>query len=381
FFLGVSLVKKWRASAGWFSLLVIGQAISLQLIEAGNQIGYQHYRIENTYQLVLIGLFIVQTVMAIWGLSKYWQSIWNWIRINLNVWQIILIGFIFILSSTALSRNIPEYLAELIFAAFIQVVNLVTVVLAVHAIPPEVLQNIKGKFEKWFPLWSKDKHKKIDRFAILCALWVFGFALILNIFSYERHPHIPDEVVYLYQAEYFSEGHLTLNLPPFPEAFNVNLMYYDEDNQRWFSPVPPGWPAFLALGSLIDLPFLLNPLLAGINILLSYLLIREISDNSIARISIMLLSVSPWYIFMAMNYMTHTFTLTSALVAALAAIRMKTFCSAKWALISGAAIGAVSLIRPLEGLAVAIVLGSFALSIKPWRKKIILVAFMVISTP
>lgn len=378
--LGFSLDKKWKSTAGWFVLLMTGQAASLQLIQAGNQIGYQHYHIENSFHLVLVVFLFLQTIIVIRGLGRFWRLIWNWIRTNFRVWQIILIGFIFAISGTALSRNISQYIIELIFAAFIQLLNLAIVILAVKALPPHILQNIKVKFEQWFDLPPKNGRRGIDRFAIICSLWVFLLALGFNIFSYERHPHIPDEVVYLYHAKYLSEGHLTLKSPPIHDAFDVNLMYFDDADGRWFSPVPPGWPAFLALGSFIGLPFLINPLLGGINILLIYILLQEISSKPVARISTLLLSASPWFIFMAMNYMTHTFTLTIALIAAIAAIRMRKFGSKKWALISGVAIGGVSLIRPLEGLAVAIFLGIFTLTIKPWSKKILLTSLLAIST-
>jgi hypothetical protein len=46
------------------------------------------------------------------------------------------------------------------------------------------------------------------------SAWVTAVAVVLAIFSYERHPHIPDEVAYVYHARYFAEGMLSMPVPP-----------------------------------------------------------------------------------------------------------------------------------------------------------------------
>ena len=74
---------------------------------------------------------------------------------------------------------------------------------------------------------------------------------------------MPDEVVYLFPARYFAAGKLSMPLPPVPAAFNVDLMTYQA--ARWFSPVPPGWPAILAVGAFVGLPWLVDPILGGID--------------------------------------------------------------------------------------------------------------------
>ena len=121
---------------------------------------------------------------------------------------------------------------------------------------------------------------------------------------------------------------LTMPTPPVPEAFDVDLMHYEED--RWYSPVPPGWPAMLALGVLLGAPWLVNPVLAGLNVIAIYLLLGELYDRRTARMAVLLLCTSPWYVFMAINFMTHTFTLTCALAAAVAVARARRTGKARW---------------------------------------------------
>ena len=187
----------------------------------------------------------------------------------------------------------------------------------------------------------------------------FSRLLFLAHFSYQLHPHLADEVGYLYHARYFAAGMLTMPAPPVPEAFNIDLMSYETN--RWYSPVPPGWPGMLALGVLVGAPWLINPLLAGVNVLLTYVFVGALYDRRSARLAVLLLCISPWHLLMAMNFMTHTFTLTCALAAAVAVIRARKTGKAVWGWIAGILTGVVSLIRPLDGFIVAGLLGLWAI--------------------
>jgi len=297
---------------------------------------------------------------------------------------------------------------ELPFAAFVQSVNLINILLAAFALPEGVLARWKEGLEKFFgragkvalferqgesgtrgndgtrgklsggastfprlPLFPRVPCS-LDATALAAALWVTSLAAALSYFSYERHPHIPDEVVYLLHARYLAKGMLVMPAPPVPEAFDIDLMNYEAD--RWFCPVPPGWPAMLALGVLFGAAWLVNPMLAGLNVLLAYVLMRELYDRRAARLTALLLCFSPWHILMAMNFMPHTFTLTCALGAAVAVTQARRNGKSKWArgwaLLSGVATGMVGLIRPLDGLVVAVLIGLWVIGVGGRRLKI-----------
>ena len=192
---------------------------------------------------------------------------------------------------------------------------------------------------------------------------------MLAIFAYQRHPHVPDEVSYLFQARYFAEGVLWMPAPPVPAAFDVDLMTYEPT--RWFSPFPPGWPAILAGGIRLGVPWLVNPVLAGINVVLAYLLAWALYDKKTARLTIVLLATSPWYLFLGMSFMAHTVTMTSGLVAALTVWKLRQGKPLVWAILGGAALALAGTIRPLEGLIVAVLLGFWSLGGREeqrWRR-------------
>jgi hypothetical protein len=147
---------------------------------------------------------------------------------------------------------------------------------------------------------------------------------------------------------------LEVSAPPVQEAFEIDLISYEPD--RWYSPVPPGWPAILAVGTKFGLPWLVNPFLAGLVILLTYLLVWELYERRTARVTILLLAFSPWYLFMAMSLMTHMAGLAAAVGAGWAAVRWFRKGGLGWIAVAGAFTGVVSLIRPLEAVAVGLVL-------------------------
>lgn len=199
-------------------------------------------------------------------------------------------------------------------------------------------------------------------------------AATLSVVSYERHPHIPDEVAYLLNARYFAAGMLYMPAPPVPEAFDVDLMQLTDT--QWFSSMPPGWPAVLAAGARFDLAWLVNPLLAGINVILAYLFLREMYPRRTARLALVLLCVSPWYVFMGMNFMTHMFSLTAALGGAIAVSCLIRTGRLRWAWIGGGAIGVLSLTRPLEGLLMAILLALWTLTSRALRHRLLATGFI-----
>lgn len=366
--LGCFLRPEGWQSACWWTLVLAGQASSLQLIVAGIKPGFQHYKpvhalVTTTHPLVL-GIVALQIILVATCLPSIWPTIRTWARRTVKPWQIVSIAVITIIPAAAGSRQITTYAIELCLAAFLQLLNMANITLAVWTLPSGLRSWWSDRCVTWFEQRERRGGKKrhmVDRFVLGAAVWTISVTALLAWYIYESHPHIPDEVSYLYQARYFAAGMLTMPPPPVPEAFDVDLMTYEET--RWYVPTPPGWPIVLSVGVVLGIPWLINPLLAGLNIALIFAVTQRLYDLPTARLAVLLLATSPWYIFMGMNFMNHMLSVTCALIASIGIVNARSGSSMGWGLTSGLALGFASLIRPLEAFILTGLLGLWALGV------------------
>ncbi|MCO6511885.1 MAG: hypothetical protein J5I65_13930, partial [Aridibacter famidurans] len=130
---------------------------------------------------------------------------------------------------------------------------------------------------------------------------------------------------------------------------------------------PPGWPMILTVGTILGFPWLVNPILTGLNVLLCYIFLKEIYPDHVSRLSSFLLGFSPWAIFLGMSLMNHTSTLTLALLGGIGIAFSRRTGSLGWAFVAGACVGFTSLIRPLDAVAIGVLLGVWAIGIGGFR--------------
>lgn len=376
------LALRFRTSVAWFVLAAVGTAAGLRLIDAGSTLHYQHlapaWTLFNRPWLPWTSVVVMQAVIVAAGCIRSRFALLEWTR-GLTRGQLYVAALFFALSSATVSADVWRYISELPVATFVQAVNLLNIVLIAAAFPGDELPRVTQLVDRWIGQPSPYQGAEpggIDRFALGAAIFTSVVAALLSILSYERHPHVPDEVSYILQARYFAKGMLDMPLPTVPAAFNLDLMTYAPT--RWFSPMPPGWPAVLAVGVILGAPWLVNPLLAGVNVLLAYLLVRELCDRRTSRLVVALLAVSPWHLFLAMSFMPHVVMLTCALTGALAIAKARRTKSAMWGLLGGAAVGATSIVRPLDGMILGVLLGLWLLAAlraqQEWRPRLASVA-------
>jgi hypothetical protein len=356
----------WASAGRWLALALAGQAAALQLIDAGVRIHYQHLRLPAEtladpvlrWMLVTVGL---QSLLVIGGLFRQRHTIRTWLekpyRLVLLVGAIAACGCV----AAAVSRDPRYYAVEVSLGALIELVNACNILLAVWHLPASGLERLGRRFDSLLGDRNFAGPLKIDRFALLAALWATVVSALLAWCVYQRHPHVADEVSYLFHARYFAEGKLAAPPPPLVSAFQIDLTEYKPD--KWYAVPPMGWAAVLAVGTALGVPWLVNPVLAGLNILLSYLLLGEFYSRRLARIAVLLLCLSPWYIFMAMSYMNHMLTMTCMLLAFLGIAWARRTGHVRWAWMAGAGVGATSLIRPLEGLIVGLLTAAWAIGL------------------
>lgn len=347
----------WRKAAGWFSLAAIGQGAALSLITAGPATRYHHYEplaeiIRNQpWALAILALqAVIVSVAWVVRLRGHAMPSTRWRAVGLAV-------LLSVATAATVSPDVRRYLSELALAALIQLLGIATIALIAADAPEPAERRARPRVnpEDDLPV----DHLHIEPRAISAAIGATVVAAALNVFAYDRLPHVPDEVAYLHHAKYLAAGQLSMPAPPVPAAFDVDLMEYEPS--RWYSPVPPGWPVVLAAGAWAGVPWLVNPILSGINVLLAYLLVAQLYSRRTARRTSQLLAISPWFLFLGMSYMPHQLMLFFALVASFGVAAARRTESWHWGLVAGAGIGGVSLIRPLDGVVVGGLIGVWAL--------------------
>jgi hypothetical protein len=350
-----------RAAALWAALAAVGQAAALLLVDAGPRLHYQHYpplRALAQSHPALLAVLAVQAIAVAIGMARYAQHAGAGRWLSARIAAAIILS---ICTAATVSPQVATYLAELGFAAAVQLVAIANILVMTMALPSAAVAAASSRLTRWLGAdedRETDARPARDWFGILAAVTTVTLAAVMSVVSYQRHPHVPDEVVYLYHARYFAAGQMTMPAPPVPEAFDVDLMYYEPT--RWFSPVPPGWPAVLATGSAAGVPWLVNPVLGGVCVWLTSLLLGDLYPRRVARIATALLAVSPWAICLAMSFMTQTLTLACALMAAVGISRARRRGSVSMAALAGAGVGATSLIRPLDGVIVGALIALWA---------------------
>jgi hypothetical protein len=137
------------------------------------------------------------------------------------------------------------------------------------------------------------------------GLTLLTFGLTLHIASdvLARVPHVQDSLTYLFQAQTLAQGKLWLDAPPLPQFFEQEFLLVQDG--RWFGKYTPGYPVVLALGVLLNAPWLINPLLATLTVPLLYQLGRRLYNGRFALIAAGLLSLSPFFLFLSGSQMAH----------------------------------------------------------------------------
>ena len=121
-------------------------------------------------------------------------------------------------------------------------------------------------------------------------------------------PQIEDEHANLFQAKVFASGRVTADESPVqPLAFYIPFIIHD--NGHVFGKYTPGYPLLLALGALIDQPWLINALAAALSVWGVYLLGRDLFNHETGLLAAALGAVSPMAFMLSGTLLAHTSTL------------------------------------------------------------------------
>lgn len=150
------------------------------------------------------------------------------------------------------------------------------------------------------------------RFRLIAASIVLFQALLIQQFVAQRFPLSADDHSYLYQARLFAAGQLYAEDPlydyrhPLHTCIETNCLR-DESGRR-FSKYAPGWPAVLALGVLLHVPWLVHPLVAAA---LTFMLLAHVArtiGTSAEKTAGWLLIACVFWAYYGASYRPHMLT-------------------------------------------------------------------------
>ncbi|WP_347313532.1 glycosyltransferase family 39 protein [Defluviimonas sp. SAOS-178_SWC] len=342
-----------RRGAGWFGVLgfvfLTGGAAQIYMTEP-LWFPALHLKPQNGREWVMVGVMAIEAAVALTALSRIGVGRLmteaggrlGWGRIAL-----------FLCLSFAFCSPVLNYAWRGAAVAWFAHVVVGAVLIALHLSVLVAMSQVRSPISGLHRLSP-----------IVPATFMVLASLALGQFAFEHLPHVEDEVAYLFQARTFASGALSVPAPP--DAALPGLEYYllDVKDGRWFSTSVPGWPLALAPFVMMGLPWLINPILAGISVLLAYdIALRKVGRDQADLVALMMAS-SPWLIAAAASLMPHTLTLTLMLFAWWMVLRARAASGreVRRLVLAGLAMGWIFATRPLDGLVIGGLTGLWVLA-------------------
>jgi 4-amino-4-deoxy-L-arabinose transferase-like glycosyltransferase len=358
--------KSLVPAVGLAALALAGHAAALQLIDVKPYAAFQHYR---TWQWMLAerpwaaALLLAQSAVVLALAWRYRRTLPAAFGGRLSILRALLVLALAGFSLAVPTESISRFFGEAVLAGVIAIVALLNLVLFGLALPDSHLAHAAAWVDARITVGQRPSAmRRWDRrLPVTMAVWVAVAAAVVSYVVLEHLPHIDDSVSNLFQAKYFAAGRLYLPAPPDTESFSIDLTVVKDG--KWFGYAFPGWPAVLSIGVLAGVPWLVNPVLAGFQILLAHAWLLGRCGRGTANLVVLLLAASSWLIFTSAELMGHPLTALLVLLALVAFDRAADERSrwALWALLAGGAAGMLMLTRSFDGIILAGALGLMTL--------------------
>jgi hypothetical protein len=198
------------------------------------------------------------------------------------------------------------------------------------------------------PAFTGTKRKLLFSLIFLLEALIIAFALL------QRFPPTGDDYSYLYQAKLFASGKIYAEDPLYDPKDSLNdyvAMGCLEDNHgHRFSKYPPGWPALLALGQLLGVPWLVDPVLGAVLVFLILRYVGRRMGENLVKVTGILLTLCLFLCYYAASLRAHISTALFVFAAFTAydAAQQRRRCSRLLLFSAGALLGYSSMIRYID---------------------------------
>jgi hypothetical protein len=197
-------------------------------------------------------------------------------------------------------------------------------------------------------------------FLIISFAAIILITCLLSYLINQFIPHYyPDNVVQFYQAKLFKSGRLYIDPPQHGFFFEYPMMI--KTSTRWYPQYAPGYPFLLMLGLFAGMPWLVNPLLGAFSGIILYKLALEVYDEKTARLGIILLIISPFFLSISSQFYNHAASMLFCLLFIYYFVKSTKYPGYISPFLSGLFLGAAANTRPLTSLSIGLPLGIYGL--------------------
>ena len=224
----------------------------------------------------------------------------------------------------------------------------------------------------WY--WHESRSDTRNAFTIpdgrILLILVFAAVTISMSYSfylYDRAYSLADESSYLFQARVFAAGQMKADpmpgSPDTPEVKPVELYFENQVHtiHGWFSKYPPGWPLVLAAGYLAKCPWLVNPIL-GILVLLLVDRIAALWGRTTRIVAVGVASCSAYAMLYSTGFLSHSCAALAGTAGVGAAFKGARDGRLRWVLLCFGLLILDTEIRPYTALVFFIVCAGYTLS-------------------
>jgi hypothetical protein len=189
---------------------------------------------------------------------------------------------------------------------------------------------------------------------LICAA-AFFLAALISQGIFERIPHVEDEAAYLFQAQVFAQGRLSVPTPPYPSSY-WSPFVLDHQGRR-FAKYPPGYPLLLSLGVRVEEPWIVNALLGSLTIWFIAQSGRRIYSPTTGLLAATLALTCPVFLAESASLLSHptsVFFTTLFLWSFAMLIRKPTGGPRRYAVVAGLALGYLTITRPYDAIGISL---------------------------
>ncbi|HEV2237129.1 MAG TPA: glycosyltransferase family 39 protein, partial [Ktedonobacterales bacterium] len=169
---------------------------------------------------------------------------------------------------------------------------------------------------------------------------------------------------YFFGAKIYASGRLYAPAPAAPNLFPGPFMVVRDG--RWFPQYPPVTSLCLAIGMLLGVPWLVEPVLGTLALLAIGLVAARLYDRRVATLAVILGALSPFYSYLAASYLSHAVALCLLSWGLWALLRFAQGGRGRWLPVAGALFGTATLTRDLVALLFAALAVAAVLALH-WR--------------